>query len=31
VAPDAERTLRLIVWLAQTEARLAEEASAKKS
>jgi 3-hydroxyacyl-CoA dehydrogenase len=30
VAPDAERTLRLIVWLAQTEARLAEEAAAKK-
>lgn len=24
-APDAERTLRLIVWLAQAEARLAEE------
>ncbi len=30
VAPDAERTLRLIVWLAQAEARLAEEAAAKK-
>lgn len=31
VAPDAERTLRLIVWLAQAEAPLAEAASAKKS
>ncbi len=29
-APDAERTLRLIVWLAQAEARAAEEAAAKR-
>ena len=31
VAPDAERTLRLIVWLAQAEARVAEEAAKKKA
>lgn len=30
-APDAERTLRLIVWLAQAEARAAAEEAKKKA
>lgn len=30
VAPDAERTLRLIVWLAQAESRAASDAAGKR-